>query len=246
MRWAPASSPLPLGRGQVHVWRARLGVDDDRYRVCHALLTPEEHRRAARYAFDEPRRRFVVARGTLRALLAAYVGVPAVDLVFAYGEHGKPRLTTPDTDTTFNLSHSGDRVLLAVARGRDVGVDVERTRRKVNWEAISRRFFAVGEQAVLFDLPDQERRGAFFRCWTRKEAFMKATGLGVTYGLRSFSVSLAPGQAPDLQWLAAGRPEDWGLADADPDDEHAGAVCAAGRDWWPVYLTAHGGDDVRE
>ena len=245
MTWTPAAPPLPLGGGQVHVWRARLGVEDDRLRVCHALLSQEESQRAARYAFDEPRRRFVVARGTLRAILAAYVGAAASDLVFAYGEHGKPRLTTPDTDTTFNLSHSGDRVLLAIARGRDVGVDVERTQRNVNWEAVSRRFFEGGEQTALFELPEEERRAAFFRCWTRKEAFMKATGRGVTYGLQSFSVNLAP-EDPDLLWLETGSPEDWGLADADPDDEHAGAMCAAGRDWRPVYLTAPEGDFVRE
>ncbi len=241
--WGPASSPPPLESGQVHVWRFRLDVDDSRLIACRALLTDGEHERAERFAFDEPCRRFIVARGTLRALLSAYVDIAATDLVFAYGDHGKPRLVSPITDIGFNLSHSGGRILLACARDRHVGVDVERTRRDVDWGAVSERFFEGREREALLGLPATARRAAFFRCWTRKEAFMKATGKGVAYGLSSLSVTLAPDQAADLVWLAEGDPQDWGLADADPDEEHAGAVCATGRDWRPVYLT---GDSITE
>ncbi len=237
--WAPPSSDPPLGVDEVHVWRARLGdADNDRLRCCEALLAQEEQQRAARFAFDEPRHRYVLARATLRALLAPYVNRPPVDLAFTYGEHGKPHLADLDVSLNFNLSHSGDRLLLAITRGREVGIDVERTRREVTWKAVSERFFEARERQALYDLPPEQRRAAFFRCWTRKEAFMKATGQGVTYGLSSFSVNLAPGEAPDLLWLAAGNRMDWGLADAEPDDDHAGAVCAAGRDWRTVYLTA--------
>jgi 4'-phosphopantetheinyl transferase len=235
--WSPAQCPPVLGQTNVHIWRTRLDLDTDQIRSCDSLLTAEEHERARRFVFDEHRNRFVVARGTLRKLLAAYVDIPAAELEFAYGEHGKPRLVNPDTDMTFNVSHSGGRMLLAFARGRHVGIDVERTTRTVDWKAVAGRFFSVHEQAALAGLPEAARRAAFFRCWTRKEAFMKASGQGVAYGLTRFAVALAPSQAPELLWLAQGTPEDWGLADVEPDAEHIGAVCAERRDWQPIYLT---------
>lgn len=237
MNWSPAQRPPVLGQAKVHIWRSRLDLDAEQIRWCQNLLTAEEHERARRFVFAEHRNRFVVGRGTLRELLAAYVGIPAAELEFAYGEHGKPRLVSPDTDTTFNVSHSGGRMLLAFARGRHVGIDVERTTRTVDWGAVAGRFFSEREQAALAVLPEAARRAAFFRCWTRKEAFMKATGKGVAYGLTSFAVALAPADAPELLWLAQGATADWGLADVEPDAEHIGAVCAEGRDWQPVYLT---------
>ena len=235
-RWALAPSPPALEPGQVHVWRHCLHADIEQIRCCQSLLTAEERQRAARFAFAEHRHRFVVARATLRTLLAAYVDVPAAALEFVYGAQGKPRLVSPVTDTTFNVSHSHGLMLLAFARGRAVGVDVERTTRTVDWEAVARRFFAAQEREALATAPEADRRAAFFRCWTRKEAFMKATGQGVAYGLTNFAVTLAPHVAAQLLWLDQGSPEDWRLADVELDAEHVGAVCAAGRDWQPVYL----------
>ena len=107
---------------------------------------------------------------------------------------------------------------------------MERTTRGVSWERVARRFFEGRERAVLQALPAAERRAAFFRCWTRKEAFVKATGRGVTQGLRTFAVSLDPERAA-LTWLQDGDPADWGMADVDAGPEYAAAVCAAGRGW---------------
>ena len=227
----------PLSQDQVHIWCADLEVVDERVAFCTSLLTDDEKRRSEAFASKELSRRFVVARGTLRGLLSAYLDVSAGDLLFVYGEHGKPSLATPQTDLNFNISHSGDRALLAFAKHRDVGVDVERMSRKVDWEAVSGRFFEEREQSALRVLPEDERRAAFFRCWTRKEAFMKATGQGVAFGLSNFAVSLEPDKPAELLWLAEGCIDDWGLIDAHTDDEYAGAVCVSGRDWRPEYLT---------
>ncbi len=247
--WTEAQSPPDLAADEVHVWQVPVSEDDQRekdwFAASQDLLTDEERQRAQRFAFDEPRHRFVMARATLRRLLSDYIDMPAADLRFAYGEYGKPRLAEPrNTGLAFNLSHSGDCILLAVTRDRAVGVDVERRRRLVDWQAVSGRFFAPQERDALSSLPVADQRQAFFRGWTRKEAFMKATGQGVAYGLTSFAVSLGDDTA-QLQWLQEGDPGDWGLADVDPDARYAGAVCARGQDWRVVRL-ARGSAAARE
>ena len=195
-----------------------------------AALTGEELERASGYPAGAPRRRFLAARLWLRRLLSAYAGVAPRQLRLAYGDQGKPRLVEPATDLTFNQSHSGDLLLLAFGRGRELGIDVERTGRDVSWERVARRFFESRELEALQALPAPDRRAAFFRCWTRKEAFVKATGRGVTQGLRSFAVSLDPERAA-LTWIEDGDPADWGMADLEAGPGYAAAVCAAGRGW---------------
>lgn len=241
--WTQVVTPPRLAPDEVHVWCVRLdgpGNDPDHLAACRNLLSEAETQRAQRLAFDEPREHFIVARAALRLLLAGYLDVAATELEFVYGKRGKPQLKYPQTDTTFNLSHSGQHMLLAVASHRHVGVDVERTQRTVNWQAVARRFFAPREQAAMAALPDDRQRQAFFRCWTRKEAFMKATGLGLAYGLSRFAVSLT--SDAEIQWLHEGNPADWGLMDVNPDAEYAGAVCARGRDWRVVPLTITNGE----
>lgn len=237
--WTPTATPPPLAPDEVHVWRLRLDLPQalarERLATIGDLLTDEEQQRARRFTSDIARTHFIAARAALRRLLSEYVGLAPAELQFVYGAHGKPSLQHPSTDITFNLSHSGQRMLLAVSRSRDVGVDVERTQRAVDWHAVARRFFAPPEQAAMKALPDDEQRQAFFRCWTRKEAFMKATGQGVAYGLTRFAVSLTRDN-PTVQWLEQGEPGHWGLADVNLDAEHVGAVCASGRDWRVVAL----------
>ncbi len=227
--WEPASTPPALGPADVHVWRARL-EDPAEGEAAGAALTGEELERASGYPAGQPRRRFLAARRRLRSLLSGYAGVPARQLRLAYGDQGKPSLREPATDLTFNLSHSGDLLLLAFGRGRELGIDVERTTRGVSWERVARRFFERRELEALQALPAPDRRAAFFRCWTRKEAFVKATGRGVTQGLRSFAVSLDPERAA-LTWIEDGDPADWGMADLEAGPGYAAAVCAAGRGW---------------
>lgn len=229
MTWEPAATPPPLGKAEVHVWRLPAAAGD--LSAFEQILSEEERQRASRFAFAEPRERYIRARGCLRSLLAAYVGARPDGLELTAGRYGKPRLTRPASDIHFNLSHSGNAVLLAFARRRHVGVDVERLQRRVDWQAVAGRFFEEREVADLQSLPDGVRRDAFFRAWTRKEAFLKATGKGVVYGLTNVRVSLRPADPPAIRWLADGSQQNWGLEDADPDDEHVGAVCARGRDW---------------
>ena len=231
MIWKPAPVPPALGRSDVHVWRVDLGSAAAGGESPHeAALAAEERERASGYPAGAPRRRFLTSRASLRSLLSGYLGVPPGELRLRYGQHGKPSLQEPAADLTFNQSHSGELLLLAFGRGRELGIDVERTGRDVSWERVARRFFERRELEALEALPAAARRQAFFRGWTRKEAFVKATGRGVTQGLRTFAVSLDPGAA-SLLWMQDGDPADWSMADIDAGPGYAAALCAAGDGW---------------
>ena len=212
------------------MWRVRLDEAGAAGPPAAGALPAEELERASAYPAGEPRRRFLTSRARLRRLLSGYLGAAPPELRLAYGDHGKPSLREPASDLTFNQSHSGDLLLLAFGRGRELGVDVERTGGDVSWQRVARRLFEQRELEALRSLPAAERRAAFFRCWTRKEAFVKATGRGVTQGLRSFAVSLDP-EAAALTWIQDGDPADWGMTDVDAGPGYAAAVCAAGRGW---------------
>lgn len=184
---------------QIHLWPLALDVSDVEARALHALLDADEHARASRLADPLLHRRFVAGRGQLRALLACYVGRPAHSLVFTYNAHGRPALD--DRRIRFNLTHAAGRAVCAVACDFDVGVDLERVRVLPELDALVRQVMSPLERMLFDELPVSERMVAFHRCWTRKEACLKAQGVGIGRGLRDLSVSLAAGQAPRLLQL---------------------------------------------
>ena len=195
IRWNAPSAPPRLGAGEVHVFAARL---DDPAAAPPPWLSPDERRRAARFHFERDRRRFAAARGILRAILGRYLGLDPSALGFAYGHHGKPALASPSAGPRFNVSHSGGLALLAFAAEHEVGVDVEQERPVPEMDSIRERNFSARENAELGVLPEAERGRAFFRCWTRKEAFIKAIGDGLSYPLDAFDVTVAPGEPARL------------------------------------------------
>ena len=173
---------------EIHVWHAltavhQLDLDTD------GLLSRDEHARMMRFRFDNDRSNFLFCRSMLRMLLASYLGTFPVELRFAYSAHGKPSLAEPSGNLQFNLSHSGGAVLFAFCTERRIGVDVERVRRDLNVQEIAGRFFSDAENRALRQCPDAHE--AFFRCWTRKEAFVKARGEGLSCPLETFDVSVA-------------------------------------------------------
>ena len=173
-----------LADGEIHVWLANLTLPEDRLATLAATLTVDEQERATRFRFPEHRDRFIAARGGLRELLGAYLGDPAAALRFRQGARGKPALAGEATGLHFNLSHSGDRVLYAVAR-REVGVDLEAMDRRVDEAAVAERVCTVREWTAFQALPAERQRDAFFACWTRKEAVAKAIGEGLASGLNT-------------------------------------------------------------
>ncbi len=176
-------------KDEVQVWYAYPAVhhlDLDAYR----LLSRDEQERMARFRFETDRDNFLFYRSMLRILLASYLGTPPAELCFAYSAHGKPSLAALSGHLEFNLSHSHGIVLFAFSRGRRVGVDVEYLRRDLNVQEIAGRFFSAAENHALMQRSDMH--DAFFHCWTRKEAFVKARGEGLSCPLDSFDVSVAP------------------------------------------------------
>lgn len=182
------------------VYALALAPSDEVVAALAETLSAEERARAARLVIEHARRQFVVARALLRRVLGAWLGVEALEVQLAQEPRGRPVLGEPHASSgiRFNLSHSGMHGLLAVARDCVVGCDLEVIRPEVATQDIARRYFAPGEVRRLAALPASERSAAFFRCWTRKEAYLKALGSGLAVPLDAFEVSLAPGDPPAL------------------------------------------------
>lgn len=238
--WGWPPSPLVVEPGWVHVFRLRLDLPPERLAALRALLSPDELARADRYRGDGLGARFTAARGNLRALLAGYAKTSPEQITFETNPHGKPALA--GGWLSFNVSHSGALALVAAAGTEvEVGIDIETIRANVEFERLAQRFFAPRETAALLALPPEQRAGAFFACWTRKEAYMKARGLGLAIPLDGFEVSLAPGDPPRLLRPAVDDPHGaaWALWQLDPGPGFTAALCARGpvagiRCWdWP-------------
>ena len=192
----------PLG---VVVHCLSLAASDEELAVLNRLLSEDECQRAAVFRFDEHRRRSIIARARLRIVLAAHAGGAPQDLRFAYGPHGKPWLPALPS-LRFNVAHAGDRALVAIAHGREVGIDLERVEPRRDLADVARQFFSAAERQALDGLEASLRQTAILRCWCRKEAYVKARGGGLTRPLDSFDVAIGPlGDARSL--LVATRPD---------------------------------------
>jgi 4'-phosphopantetheinyl transferase len=191
------------------------------------LLDPDELSRANRFHFEKDRKHFVVARGFLRVLLGRYLKRDPKQLKFSYGAYGKPALPGAEP-LRFNMSHSHGMALYALTEGRDIGVDVEYVRADFTSDDIARRFFSPFEVESLCGLPTEERVESFFRCWTRKEAYIKATGRGLSQPLDGFDVTLAPGESAALLRTDAGSHEHWSMANIEVGPGYAGALAVDG------------------
>lgn len=190
MNWISLTADWCQHRSAVHVFRspAPEGLDEDR---LMARLPDYERQRAARLKFAGPRRQYLVARYVLRQLLAVWCDADPWSLSFTIGPHGKPRLERPGAPE-FNLSHSGDWVAIALSADRPVGIDVETIDPKVSRDRLAARYFSPAEQTELAALPDSERWAAFYRGWTCKEAWIKATGRGMGFAVERLTVRLDP------------------------------------------------------
>jgi 4'-phosphopantetheinyl transferase len=198
------------------------GVDDAGYRV---FLSAEECDRASRFRFERDARRYIVRRGHLRQLLARYLDCIPSRIQFVSNPFGKPSVAA--SDLRFNLSHSHGMALFAIARGREVGCDIEQCDPQFASEQIPERFFSLHEVRALRMLAQRDQTQAFFNCWTRKEAYVKARGCGLSLPLDSFDVSLVPGEPAALLHGCEG----WSVRSLAPVTGYQAAVVAQGSDW---------------
>jgi 4'-phosphopantetheinyl transferase len=226
---------IELPEDEVHLWRVDLATVAKGEQRWEQILSADERARAARFHFPRDRQYFTATRALLRTLLGSYLDSDPAELVFRYSEKEKPSLSPSQSggEVEFNVSHSGERALLAFARKRAVGIDVEQLRENFDHAAIARRFFSEQEQRQLAALAPAERYHGFFRCWTRKEAYIKAQGTGLSLPLHQFDVSLEPG---DLNALRSTRPdsteaEHWSLQEVPAADGYVAALCVRGHGW---------------
>jgi len=227
-RWLIPPSELPIAAGEAHVWRKSLADFDQ---SLWAALSAEEVERARRFRFQRDRDRFVTGRAVLRQLLGRYLGAQPRELEFRYGARGKPELASNPSGICFNLAHSHDLALYAVTLNVAVGIDLELLRAGPAEERIPERFFSPREVEALRSLPEAGQREAFFRCWTRKEAFLKANGEGLAFGLDQFSVSVLPTEATRLLETPYNPDEAarWSLYDVEPGSSYVGALAVRAR-----------------
>lgn len=221
--WSSPPASLALLEDEVHVWRLTLGRPVEEFLD---LLQPAELARANRFHFEKDRNRFVIGRAFLRVLLGRYLQTDPRRLQFSSGEYGKPGLggEFSESPLRFNMSNSRNVALYAVTKGRELGVDVEYVRADFASESLARRFFSPFEVEVLCELSGDDRVAGFFRCWTRKEAYIKATGRGLYQPLDGFDVTLGPGVNAELLRNEDGSHSRWKLADIAVGPDYAGAL----------------------
>lgn len=223
---------LALDVMEVHLWQAAL--DGRPADIFESFLSPDELTRANRFHFIKDRNHFVVARGLLRNLLAAYLGVNCAELRFSYGAQGKPfLLLDSQTQINFNVSHSHGRAAFAFSRGRELGVDLEYVKDDFDAGLVAKRFFSRAEVLALRTVPADLRNQAFFNCWTRKEAYIKARGEGLSMPLDQFDVTLRPDEPAALlnNYREEREVSRWSMQSIPAPAGYAGALVVEGHDW---------------
>ena len=241
--WLSPPAHLTLSTTEVHVWRAPLHVESSRLAQFYAILAEDERDRAERFHRVQDRGHYITARGILRTLLGHYLHLAPQRVRLAYNAYGKPELASDSNASWlhFNLSHSHELALFGFTIGREIGIDIEYIRPAFSREQIAAQFFSASENAALRALPPDQHSVGFFNCWTRKEAYIKARGQGLSLPLDQFDVSLAPG-APAALLQTRDIPQEaarWSLRTLEPGTNYLAALAVEGRAWelktwnWP-------------
>lgn len=234
-RWSPPPLRWNAKRACVQVWLSELDQPAIVRRRLEQTLSPAERTRVQRYRLERDRQHAQVSRGLLRTILASYLECAPASLCFVSGPHGKPALAASREGSTlrFNVSHSQGLALYAISVGREVGVDIEYMRPLADVEQIARHCFSAHEWACLQDLPEELKQQAFYRCWTRKEAYSKATGEGLSKPLGHFDVSLLPDEPARLLRVQgeAAATSQWSLQDLPTPTGYAAALAVEGQEW---------------
>ena len=236
--WNSPPLDLTFDLGEIHVWRVSLAQTESCLQSLQQTLSTDERTKADRFRFPKDRSQFIVSRGALRAILSRYLNISSHILRFDYNPYGKPSLIVAQGGNTlrFNLSHSRGLALIALTKNRDIGVDIEGINPNFSCLEIAEKFFSPLENSVLRSLPEHLQATAFFTCWTRKEAYIKAVGKGLSIPLNQFDVSLAPGE-PAALLNVEGNPEEaskWSLIELFPSSDMVAAVAVAG-DCWKLH-----------
>lgn len=234
MLWQiPQNFPV-IQANQVHIWRILLKCNQNRLTALTNLLNTQEQTRASGFMAEHARNNFIIARGVLRKLLAKYLHIPPQDLLFQQNQYGKIHLDS--SALQFNISHSHDWALFAFVLDYPIGIDIERIHEDTDFIAIAKRFFSKQETKTLLALPQTQQLHAFFNCWSRKEAFIKATGKGIFFALDEFSVEISNKTSGLLQLqipTIEPHQNNWSLEALNPTAGYTGAFATS----CPKYQT---------
>jgi 4'-phosphopantetheinyl transferase len=227
--WATPPKHPALTPGSVHVWKANLSITAQSQKQYLQILSPDEQERANRFIFEKDRTHFIAGRGILRKLLGIYLNEKPETFTFEYGGQGKPTLSGNPT-LQFNLSHANGIALYGLTKQHDIGIDVEYIKKDIELKTLATQFFSKKEAALLLTLPKAQLPQGFFNCWTRKEAFIKADGRGLSCPLDQFEVSLIPGHTAQLM-ATHWDPEElnkWSMFSIDVQTGFVGALVVKG------------------
>jgi len=230
--WDKPPEELKLDVAYIDVWRTRIDLPEEEVKNYALTLSEEEQERAARFTFPGKYKEYVVSRGLLRRALAHVLKQPVTEFKFSYTESKKPYLSAKHLDQTlsFNISHSHGQALVAISLNRNIGIDIEKIRPDVEYEKLALRFFSTEEYKQLMLLPQDARARSFFAIWTRKEAFVKAIGKGIAFGLSEFDVNINP-EEPPLMLATRWNPKDaslWSMATIDTENDFIGTLATDG------------------
>lgn len=232
--WRTPPNALLIETGQVHVWRVDLANLGQNLSRSEKLLSEDESIKAKKFYLNADRIKYICTRAAVREILGEYLGVEPDSLIFSYSHHGKPYLAdlSIGKNFTFNISHAGNLSLLAVTKDRRIGVDLEPLRKEDAIEPIARRFFTPEEARRLLAMPEALRPEAFFTCWTRKEAFIKAQGEGLSIPLNQFKVTFTKDEIPRLILAddVPGGSDQWSIFHLEAGEGYVGALVVEGID----------------
>lgn len=241
--WRRAIDRPLIAFNEVHIWRVDLFQIANQLDRLSKSLSADENLRANQYRFEVDRRKFVLRRSTLRRIIASYLRILPHEVEFRYTSSGQPVLAEPFQYLRFSLTHSGNLVLIAIAMNLHIGVDVEAEHAIDDIADIVCHYFSKEERLEFFSLPADERTRAFYCGWTRKEAFLKAIGQGLAFGLDNVTVTLNPREPARLVTvLGSGMPMfDWSLYSLIPLPGYTGALAVSGMGhglaWWELDST---------
>lgn len=226
------SRPM-LMDNQVHLWTIPLDLAENSIEQYGQYLSSEESERARRFYFERHRRRYIASHGALRVILSDYLDADPIEIQFDQRQYRKPKLSAPFSGSRvhFNLSHSHELAVLGVVLDHEIGVDVEYILTKRDMDAIAARFFSPSEHAAYLGLPEDQRSQGFTNCWTRKEAFIKALGEGLSYPLDNFEVTLKPGEPVRMVRIGDDFHEAprWTLESFQPAPDYVAAIALRAR-----------------
>lgn len=235
--WKNPSDTFSLKENHVDIWRIFISEQINFLDDYNELLSKKEIKKSKAYAFEKDKNSYLIRHAALRQLIGSYLNIEPNSIKFDTQGNDKPILKTPQT-LKFNLSHSGDMILIAISPNLEVGIDVEMNKPLPDFANIVKSYFSKNEIDKLFNLSETDQLEGFYNCWTRKEAYIKATGQGLSTPLDQFSVSLIPGAAPKLTRVEWDPDEldNWTMFHIDAAQDYIGALCAAGESiqtsWW--------------